>query len=101
MDWIHPKYSIVLHKQLTKYHGNITIENVVKDVVSIVQTGNVHIAVYDLFENKMAVSFAQRRAPEDFGIDEVELLNTEKNAFARQFTVLDMTKVFAEAMPQV
>ena len=51
MDWLCPGYSEVLARQLKALHGNITAENVVRDVVSIVQTGNLHVAVYDLTDN--------------------------------------------------
>lgn len=39
MDWLCPGYTTVLNAQLTKYHGNITAENTIRDVTSIVQTG--------------------------------------------------------------
>ena len=40
----------VLAKQLTHYYGNITAENTIQGIVPIVQTGDVHVAVYDLTE---------------------------------------------------
>jgi isopenicillin-N N-acyltransferase-like protein len=39
MDWLCPGYSTPLHAQLTKYHGNITAENTIRDITAIVQTG--------------------------------------------------------------
>ena len=72
MDWLCPAYNLVrepegrysdsrllslnptlylyqvLSEQLRKWHGNITVANTVRDIVSIVQTGNLHAAVYDL-----------------------------------------------------
>lgn len=48
MDWICPGYNQVLSEQIKKYYGSITPENVIKNIVSIVQTGNLQVAVYDL-----------------------------------------------------
>ena len=60
MDWLDPDYSSVLGRQLIKYHGNITASNTIQDVVSIVQTGDLLICVYDLNQNVMYVSNARR-----------------------------------------
>ena len=48
MDWLCPGFNEALAKQLTALHGNITAENTIREVVPIVQTGDLHIAVYDL-----------------------------------------------------
>ena len=60
MDWLDPDYSSVLSRQLTKYHGNITAENTIRDITAIVQTGDLHIAVYDLNMNYMYVANAKK-----------------------------------------
>ena len=36
MDWLCPGYDIPLHKQLKSLHGELTPENTISDVVSIV-----------------------------------------------------------------
>lgn len=59
MDWNCPAFNEVLGKQLTKHHGNITVENTIRDVVSIVQTGNLQVAVYDLTKNVAYLSNAK------------------------------------------
>ena len=59
MDWLCPSYNEVLARQLMKYHGNITAQNTIRDVVSIVQTGDLHIAVYDFYEMKLYVANAR------------------------------------------
>ena len=59
MDWMCPGYSETLAQQLLKYHGNITTEVAVRDIVSIVQTGSTHIAIYDLTNRMMFVSVAR------------------------------------------
>jgi hypothetical protein len=38
----------VMAKLLQKYHGNITSENIMQNIAPIVQTGNLHVAMYDL-----------------------------------------------------
>ena len=59
VDWLCPACNEVLARQLTAYHGNITAENTIHNVVSIVQTGDLHIAVYDL-PNKILFVFNTR-----------------------------------------
>ena len=39
MDWLCPGYSSALHTQLTSHYGNITAENTIRNITSIVQTG--------------------------------------------------------------
>ena len=59
MDWLCPGYNSVLAKQLTTLHGNLTAENTIRDVVPIVQTGDLHIAVYDLPKEILYVANAK------------------------------------------
>ena len=59
MDWLCPGYSSALSTQLMKYHGNITADITVREIVPIVQTGSTHIAIYDLTNNIMYVSVAK------------------------------------------
>jgi isopenicillin-N N-acyltransferase-like protein len=48
MDWLCPSYNQVLANQLTTLYGNITVENAVKYVTPIVQTGSLIATYYDL-----------------------------------------------------
>lgn len=48
MDWLCPGYSDVMARQLSSLHGNLTAANTISSVVPIVQTGDLHVAVYDL-----------------------------------------------------
>ena len=59
MDWLCPGYSIVLAEQLQKYHGNITATITIREIVPIVQTGDLHIAIYDFVHNSMYVANAR------------------------------------------
>ena len=65
MDWLCPGYSAVLAKQLQKYHGNLTADLVIHEIIPLVQSGDLHIAVYDLALDVMYVSNA--RADQETG----------------------------------
>ncbi|RYH15233.1 hypothetical protein EON65_32080 [archaeon] len=92
MDWLCPAFNQVLGDQLTKFHGQIDENVVVHDVLPTTQTGDLHIAVYDLYSMNMHVSFCRKT-----DADESE----PRNAYERQFTRLHMKDVFAQAKPQV
>ena len=59
MDWLCPGYSEVLAKQLIFYHGNVTAINTIQDIVSIVQTGDLHVAIYDMSHDLLYVANAR------------------------------------------
>ena len=59
MDWLCPGYTQVLGRQLNKYHGTLTPEITINDIVSIVQTGDLHIAVYDLTKKQVYIANAK------------------------------------------
>nr|KAG5714794.1 hypothetical protein BaRGS_000282 [Batillaria attramentaria] len=88
MDWLCPGYSEVLARQLQTYHGKLTPELVAHEVVPIVQTGNMQVAVYDLTGNRALL--ANARASYESG---------PKNAYDRQFVQLNMTQLFNEPAP--
>ena len=46
------------NRALQALHGNITVENTIRDIVPYVQTGDLHIAVYDHDAMLMYVSVA-------------------------------------------
>lgn len=62
MDWLCPGFSKVLARQLKKHHGNITADVVIRDVVSIEQSGSLHIAVYDLTNNLVYIATARGKS---------------------------------------
>lgn len=88
MDWLCPGYTQVLGRQLNKYHGTLTPEITINDIVSIVQTGDLHIAVYDL--TKKQVYIANAKADYESG---------PNMAYDRAFVKLDMTALFDEKPP--
>jgi len=89
MDWLCPGYNSVLNKQLTAYYGNISPENTIRNIVPIVQTGDLHVAIYDLTNMQLYVSFARSA-----GDTEGAIL-----AYDRTFYQLDMNQVFAVERP--
>lgn len=90
MDWLCPSYNQAMATQLTKWHGSLTPAATINDVLPIVQTGDVHAAVYDLTEQQIYVSFYATNASS---------VPTPPNAYDRQFTQLNLTALFAEAPP--
>lgn len=90
MDWLCPAYNLALGTQLRKWHGNITMANTVRDIVSIVQTGNLHAAVYDLTTQEMAVSFCKKAGDNS---------TAPMYAYERQFSVLNLPALFSEPAP--
>ncbi|EGD79182.1 hypothetical protein PTSG_09912 [Salpingoeca rosetta] len=84
MDWLCPGYSQVLAAQLQKHHGNITPQNTIEEITAITQTGDLHLAVYDLTDTILYVANARRD-----GVD------GPVKAYDRPFVRIDMKPVFA------
>lgn len=59
MDWLCPGYSEALGKALTSFHGNLTARATISHVVPIVQTGDLHIAVYEHRNHTLYVANAR------------------------------------------
>lgn len=81
MDWDCPGYQKALHDQLQQHWGELTPENTISNVTANVQTGDVHLAVYDLTDQNMYVSFMR---PKNSTLG-------EKYAYQRPFIKLDLT----------
>lgn len=60
MDWVCPYYQHLLATQLTAMHGRMTPELSISNLTSVVQTGDLHAAVYDLTESRLFVANARR-----------------------------------------
>lgn len=86
MDWDCPTYTQKLGEQLEKYHGSIDATKTIGNILPTVQTGDLHIAVYDLTDSNMFVSFCRSSTASE---DEPQY------AYQRQFTKLDMGSLFA------
>lgn len=90
MDWLCPNDNSMLSHQLSLLHGNITVENTIRDIMSYVGTGDVHVAVYDHADYAMYVAVARQ----DGGVGPLE-------AYKRQFTKVDLRALWAEPAPTV
>jgi len=88
MDWDCPGYNKVLYEQLSQFYGNITVENTIKYILPAMQTGDTHVALYDLTNQFMHVAFV--------GAENLP----NRNAYQRPFTRLNMPKLFAEPAPK-
>lgn len=91
MDWLCPSYNAKLGDQLSKFHGSIDEEVVVHDILPTVQTGNLHIAIYDLTNSNMHVSFMRKEKDDP---------SQPLYAFERQFVRLHMADIFAQTAPE-
>jgi isopenicillin-N N-acyltransferase like protein len=90
MDWLCPSFNSVLGQQLQTYLGKLEPSVVIHDILPTTQTGNLHIAIFDLTQSKVYVSFCRgSKAPDTEPL----------YAYERQFTQLDMGKLFADAKP--
>jgi isopenicillin-N N-acyltransferase-like protein len=92
MDWNCPNYDIVLAEQLQTHWGSINEDTIIHNILPTVQTGDLHIALYDLTETYMHVSF-MRKADADQSEPEW--------AYERQFTRLHGKSLFALEAPVV
>jgi len=89
MDWLCPGYDLALYDEITRFYGNITVENTIKYILPAIQSGDTHAAIYDLTNNFMYYSYV--------GLEGTD----HRSAYERQFTQIDMTKLFAEPKPQL
>jgi hypothetical protein len=85
-----PGYNEVLAEQLQKFHGVIDEISTIHDILPTVQTGNLHIAFYDLTDDLFYVSLMRKTAA-----DESEPLY----AYERQFIKLNMKDLFEVEVP--
>jgi len=92
MDWLCPGYNQVLGDQLRKFHGSIDEMVTIKNILPTTQTGSLHIAVYDLTEQNMHVSFSRSGAAD---------VSEPFNAYERQYTRLRMKDLFTLQAPVV
>ena len=86
MDWLCPSYNQKLAEQLDAYHGHITEVNTIHDILPTVQTGDLHIVVYDLTSGKAHISFMRSSTADE---------SEPHYAYERQFTRVDMAELFA------
>ncbi|XP_065179783.1 protein dcd1A-like [Sycon ciliatum] len=88
MDWLCPGYSQVLAERLQTFHGKLTSEVTIHQILPVVQTGDLHVAVYDLAKREVYV--ANARGGQETG---------PQYAYDRTFVRLDMETLFSEKAP--
>jgi len=88
MDWICPGYNLVLSELLQKYYGQISPELAVQKISAPEQSGDNHLAYYDLTNMQIYVSFAGGHA-----------VAGDPAAYNRQFTKMDAQTLFNEPHP--
>ena len=88
MDYWCPSFNDVLHAQLKQFHGQLTPELMIRNVSAVEQSGDNHVAIYDLTNQFLYASFA---APHDVG--------GPSQAYARQYVKLNTAALFAEPQP--
>jgi len=88
MDWICPGDNIVLGQQILKYYGKLTPEVAVKEIGSVEQSGDNHIALYDLTNLGLYVAFAAPHGTPN-----------PQAAYSRQFTHFNLQPLFMEKPP--
>lgn len=59
MDWLCPAYSQVLAQTLQALHGSVTARATISHIVPIVQTGDLHIAIYEHHNSTLYVANAR------------------------------------------
>ncbi|CAF0716468.1 unnamed protein product [Brachionus calyciflorus] len=90
MDWLCPSFNQVMAQQIMKLYGNLTPENAIRDVTSIVQTGSLLVTYYD-FKNDLIYT-ANARGHNEKG---------HKNAYERSFVKVNMNEIFSESRPNL
>lgn len=90
MDWLCPGYSTVLARQLNAAYGKITPEVTISNITAIAQTGDLHVAIYDLTNMILYTANAKK-----------DSASGPINAYDRTFLRLDMNAVFSVLPPSV
>jgi len=83
MDWICPNDNLILSQQIKKYYGKLTPETSIRYTTSVEQSGDNHLAFYDLTNLIMYVSFAAQHN-----------VGGKVAAYDRQFTKVDLQAFF-------
>jgi hypothetical protein len=90
MDWDCPFFSQTMAAQLQKHYGNLTHEHIIREVLPITSTGNLHIYVADLANQQLWVANAQRSGAKGAFY-----------AFDRAYIHLDLPSFWSVAQPML
>jgi isopenicillin-N N-acyltransferase like protein len=90
MDWLCPGWTRKLGEQLRAHYGALTAEVAIRHVNPIVQTGDLHVAIYEVAKRVLYVSFsAGSDAP----------VGAPRKAYDRPYIRFDAAALFAVAPP--
>lgn len=84
MDWLCPNFNQVMAKQLQGAWGQLTPERAIRDIMPIVQTGNLHIYVADLIAQQLYLSFMAND----------NSTSIHRAAYDRQYAQIDLNQLF-------
>jgi len=87
MDWICPSYNYALHDLIMADYGNITAESIVRNIPAKEQSGTNHIAIYELTQQMLYVSFSAGLTT-----------GGPVNAYDRQYVSFNATKLYQETL---
>jgi hypothetical protein len=90
MDWQCPSYQYKMYQQITAQYGQITPESTIQNITAVVQTGNLHVAVYDLTDNILYVANGH-------GVNQSKPIY----GYQRQFFRLDLNVEYARIQPSM
>jgi len=91
MDWQCVYWNERFIQYLNQYHGSISAQNTIKNILPGLTSGNLQAVVYDLTSLEIYIAYGYMTDDKSF----------ELNAYERPFIYLDMNKVFAEKRPMV
>jgi isopenicillin-N N-acyltransferase-like protein len=90
MDWNCPSFSEVMAARLKAHYGNLTHEDIIRDVLPLTSTGNLHIYVADLVNQQLWVANAQRSTA-----------SGEFYAFNRPYIHMDLPSFWSISQPML
>jgi len=88
MDWDCPTYNLILSEQIKKFYGQITPQIAIQYFTAVEQSGDNHLAYYDLTDMQFYVSFAAQF-----------YIGGPVPGYARQFVQWDAYALFNETAP--
>lgn len=86
MDWNCPTFDTVMADQLQRSHGDITAAKLIRRILPIVNTGNLHVAIYDYSADSNIMYVSNAKKPSASGASD---------SYLRTYIKYDMDKLFA------
>jgi hypothetical protein len=90
MDWDCPGWTKPLGEKLRGMHGQISAERAAREVNAPLQTGNLHVAIYEIAAGRMLLAHAAGAAQKEAG--------GPKFAYERPYMQIDVKALLAERL---